>query len=97
MTLNMPWIFKEHADFEVIKSMDPALDKCVTRINVFRRHRQNIQVHSEITSKNKLVSSFPFQYIHPTDADKLIQAELVVVDEAAAIPIPIVKKLVSGI
>ena len=33
------------------------------------------------------------QYIHPTDAAKLCQAELVVMDEAAAIPLPLVKSL----
>jgi N-acetyltransferase 10 len=36
------------------------------------------------------------QYIHPTDAAKLGQAELVVIDEAAAIPLPLVKDLISG-
>ncbi|VBB26061.1 unnamed protein product [Acanthocheilonema viteae] len=36
------------------------------------------------------------QYIDPRDSVKLSQAELVVVDEAAAIPFPIVKKLISG-
>ncbi|CAI4230919.1 unnamed protein product [Auanema sp. JU1783] len=36
------------------------------------------------------------QYIHPTDAVKLGQAELLVVDEAAAIPLPLVKNLISG-
>ncbi|XP_030767418.1 RNA cytidine acetyltransferase isoform X1 [Sitophilus oryzae] len=33
------------------------------------------------------------QYIHPTDAHKLSQAELVVIDEAAAIPLPFVKAM----
>ncbi|VDO84507.1 unnamed protein product [Heligmosomoides polygyrus] len=36
------------------------------------------------------------QYIHPSDASKLGQAELVVVDEAAAIPLPLVKQLIFG-
>ncbi|VDO78905.1 unnamed protein product [Soboliphyme baturini] len=36
------------------------------------------------------------QYIHPMDADKLGQAELVVIDEAAAIPLPYVKKLLGS-
>uniref|UniRef100_A0A1I7Y929 RNA cytidine acetyltransferase n=1 Tax=Steinernema glaseri TaxID=37863 RepID=A0A1I7Y929_9BILA len=36
------------------------------------------------------------QYIHPSDAAKLGQAELVVIDEAAAIPLPLVKELISG-
>ncbi|XP_069755546.1 RNA cytidine acetyltransferase [Narcine bancroftii] len=35
------------------------------------------------------------QYIHPADAIKLGQAELVVIDEAAAIPLPLVKKLLG--
>lgn len=38
--------------------------------------------------------SFP-QYIHPADAVKLGQAELVVIDEAAAIPLPLVKNLLG--
>uniref|UniRef100_A0A0N4ZF12 RNA cytidine acetyltransferase n=1 Tax=Parastrongyloides trichosuri TaxID=131310 RepID=A0A0N4ZF12_PARTI len=36
------------------------------------------------------------QYIHPSDAVKLGQAELVVIDEAAAIPLPMVKTLIDG-
>ena len=35
------------------------------------------------------------QYIHPGDAQKLGQAELVVIDEAAAIPLPLVKNLLG--
>lgn len=35
------------------------------------------------------------QYIHPGDAQKLGQAELVVIDEAAAIPLPLVKALLG--
>ncbi|XP_067143398.1 RNA cytidine acetyltransferase [Centruroides vittatus] len=35
------------------------------------------------------------QYIHPTDAGKLGQAELLVIDEAAAIPLPLVKNLLG--
>ncbi|KJH47427.1 putative ATPase DUF699 [Dictyocaulus viviparus] len=34
------------------------------------------------------------QYIHPSDASKLGHAELVVVDEAAAIPLPLLKELI---
>ena len=33
------------------------------------------------------------QYIQPTEHEKLSQAELVAVDEAAAIPLPVLKKL----
>ncbi|XP_061576929.1 RNA cytidine acetyltransferase [Cololabis saira] len=35
------------------------------------------------------------QYIHPGDAVKLGQAELLLIDEAAAIPLPLVKKLLG--
>ena len=35
------------------------------------------------------------QYIHPSDAGKLGQAELLVIDEAAAIPLPLVKSLLG--
>ncbi|CAL8359457.1 unnamed protein product [Lota lota] len=35
------------------------------------------------------------QYIHPGDAVKLGQAELLVIDEAAAIPLPLVKQLLG--
>jgi tRNA(Met) C34 N-acetyltransferase TmcA len=39
--------------------------------------------------------TFVFQYIHPTDAHKLGQAELLVIDEAAAIPLPYVKSMLG--
>ncbi|KAJ8936776.1 hypothetical protein NQ318_008992 [Aromia moschata] len=35
------------------------------------------------------------QYIHPTDSHKLTQAELLVIDEAAAIPLPFVKSMLG--
>jgi len=35
------------------------------------------------------------QYIHPTDAHVLGQAELVIIDEAAAIPLPLVRSLMG--
>ena len=36
------------------------------------------------------------QYIQPSDSQKLEQAELVCIDEAAAIPLPLVKKLLGN-
>ena len=38
---------------------------------------------------------FVCQYIHPSDHQKLGQAELVCIDEAAAIPLPLVKQLLG--
>lgn len=40
-------------------------------------------------------SVLSLQYIHPADSVKLGQAELVVIDEAAAIPLPLVKNLLG--
>lgn len=39
--------------------------------------------------------SFFAQYIHPKDTHKLNQAELLVIDEAAAIPLPYVKAMLG--
>lgn len=36
-----------------------------------------------------------FQYIHPTDNHRLSQAELLVIDEAAAIPLPYIKSMLG--
>jgi tRNA(Met) C34 N-acetyltransferase TmcA len=48
-----------------------------------------------ISECNLQCSFFFFQYIHPTDAHKLGQAELLVIDEAAAIPLPYVKSMLG--
>jgi N-acetyltransferase 10 len=72
--------YLEHLDYEVLYESNPTnpeLGKCVTRVNVFRNHRQTIQ------------------YILPSDAVKLSQAELVAIDEAAAIPLALVKQLMG--
>jgi len=70
--------YQEHTDYEILRSTDPAMEKCVVRVNVFRGHRQTVQ------------------YIDPVDASKALgQAELVVVDEAAAIPLPIVRAMLG--
>jgi len=43
----------------------------------------------------RCIDVFVWQYIHPSDHQKLGQAELVCVDEAAAIPLPLVKHLLG--
>ncbi|KAK2565431.1 RNA cytidine acetyltransferase [Acropora cervicornis] len=60
--------YQEHLDYELVQSTNPEFNKAVVRVNVFREHRQTIQ---------------------------LGQAELVVIDEAAAIPLPLVKDLMG--
>ncbi|ODQ51068.1 DUF699-domain-containing protein [Saitoella complicata NRRL Y-17804] len=69
--------YDEHLDYDIIQSTNPAFNKAIVRVNIFRNHRQTIQ------------------YIDPKDAHVLGQAELVVIDEAAAIPLPVVRKLVG--
>ena len=51
-----------------------------------------LAVHHPVTV---CVCVYPLQYIHPSDSVKLGQAELVCVDEAAAIPLPLVKNLLG--
>eukprot|EP00729_Bicosta_minor_P007993 gene7993-4888_t len=70
--------YEEHRDYELVQSSNPAFNKAIVRVNVFREaHRQTIQ------------------YIQPQDAHKLGQAELVCIDEAAAIPMPLLQKLLG--
>ena len=69
--------YEEHLDYDIVQSTNPAFNKAVVRVNIFREHRQTIQ------------------YIQPQDAQVLGQAELVVIDEAAAIPLPYVKALMG--
>lgn len=69
--------YKEHIDFDVVKSSNPEFKKATVRINIYRQHRQTIQ------------------YIQPHEHEKLSQVELLVVDEAAAIPLPVVKSLLG--
>lgn len=71
--------FAEHTDYEVVASTNPAFNKAPVRIAVSRGHRQTVQ------------------YIRPEDASRaaLAQAELLVVDEAAAIPLPRVRAMLG--
>ncbi|CAN8254323.1 unnamed protein product [Cochlearia groenlandica] len=69
--------YKEHIDYDVVKSVNPDFKKAIVRINIFKQHRQTIQ------------------YIQPHEHEKLSQVELLVIDEAAAIPLPVVKSLLG--
>ncbi|KAK4790574.1 hypothetical protein SAY86_017878 [Trapa natans] len=69
--------YKEHIDYDVVKSSNPEFKKSTVRINIYKQHRQTIQ------------------YILPHESEKLSQVELLVVDEAAAIPLPVVKSLLG--
>ncbi|KAL9253303.1 RNA cytidine acetyltransferase 1-like protein [Drosera capensis] len=69
--------YKEHVDFDVVRSSNPEFKQAIVRFNVYMQHRQSIQ------------------YILPNEHEKLSQVELLVVDEAAAIPLPVVKSLLG--
>ena len=72
---------QEHLDFEIIRSSDSDHNKSIVKIKIFKDHRQSIQyIHPDDVRKNKLTTA---------------GAELVVIDEAAAIPLPIVKSLMG--
>ena len=69
--------FKEHLDYDLVESSNPAFGKAVVRVNVYRTHRQTVQ------------------YFQPQHHAKMSQAELLVIDEAAAIPLPMVKAMLG--
>jgi N-acetyltransferase 10 len=72
----------EHTDYDLVQSSDPAMQKALVRVNAYRSHRQTVQ------------------YVTPGDAARgaagpLAQAELLVIDEAAAIPLPMVRAMLG--
>ena len=69
--------YKEHLDYDIVESSNPAFGKAIVRINVHRAHRQTIQ------------------YILPQHAERASSAELLVIDEAAAIALPTVQALLG--
>ena len=79
----------------LIQSTNPKFNKAVVRVNIFHDHRQTIQYILIIIIITIIVIIITIQYIHPGDAAKLAQAELVVIDEAAAIPLSFVKTLLG--
>ena len=36
--------YQEHLDYEIIQSTNPEFNKAIVRVNVYREHRQTIQV-----------------------------------------------------
>lgn len=67
----------EHHDYSIIRSSEAEHDNAITRINIYRDHSQTIQYVDPIeASENKL---------------SIQMSNLFVIDEAAAIPLPIVR------
>jgi N-acetyltransferase 10 len=42
--LCLSFLFQEHLHYDVVKSADPELKKATIQINVYKQHRQTIQV-----------------------------------------------------
>lgn len=36
--------YEEHLDYDIVQSTNPAFNKAIVRVNIFRQHRQTIQV-----------------------------------------------------
>ncbi|KAH7837333.1 hypothetical protein Vadar_012678 [Vaccinium darrowii] len=70
--------YKEHFDYDLLRSRNPECRKAVRQINIYKQHKQTVQ------------------YIEPRDHLKLSpHVELLVIDEAAAIPLPLVRSLLG--
>ncbi|ETO27670.1 hypothetical protein RFI_09460 [Reticulomyxa filosa] len=91
---------KEHTDYELIQSTNPDFHRAIVRVNVFRKHRQTVQYIQPqvwdhfsifISESTQDISSIQLSF----DAVKLSQCELLVIDEAAAIPLYLVKELIG--
>ncbi|ESK96679.1 nucleolar atpase [Moniliophthora roreri MCA 2997] len=73
--------YTEHLDYDILQTTNPEWGKAIVRVNIFKEGPGGIGHRQTI------------QYIQPADAHVLGQAELVVIDEAAAIPLPLVREL----
>lgn len=47
--------YQEHLDYDIIQSTNPEFNKAVVRVNIFRDHRQTIQVNRYWIMKKKPV------------------------------------------
>ncbi|CAH8830455.1 unnamed protein product [Trichobilharzia szidati] len=74
--------YEEHQDYTVSRSLNPEYNQAIVRIDVYRQnHRQSLI------------------YLPPWELAALStvkQADLVCIDEAAAIPLPLVQSIING-
>lgn len=80
--------FKEHVDYEILQSTDASLQQQQQQ----HYYGGGIIVRIHVFRSHRQT----IQYIDPRDASQALhQAELLVIDEAAAIPLPIVKSMLG--
>jgi len=44
--------YQEHLDYDLIQSTNPEFNKAIVRVNIFRDHRQTIQVKTKAVPSN---------------------------------------------
>ncbi|KAJ3890720.1 GNAT acetyltransferase 2-domain-containing protein [Lentinula edodes] len=71
--------WEEHLDYDILQATHDLSSKPIVRVNIFRNPTHRQTI----------------QYIDPRDAHVLGQAELLIIDEAAAIPLPVVRNLLG--
>lgn len=80
--------YKEHSDYDIVVSnSQEKKNQNIIRINI---HRSSLSNSDGSSAMRQTIS-----YIKPTDYKLLDQCELLAIDEAAAIPLPIVRKLLG--
>ncbi|CAF3313909.1 unnamed protein product [Rotaria socialis] len=72
--------YQDHMDYDIQYSSNDHKEKNVVQLTI-HRPKQHRQV---------------IQYIQPNESTRLSQCELLIIDEAAAIPLPLVKQLLTG-
>lgn len=59
--------YEEHMDYDIVQSTNPDFNKAIVRVNIFRQHRQTIQVSNGLRVSQVLLSypphlTFPFSF-----------------------------------
>ena len=75
--------YDEKTDYEVLKHKTESGVDVPARVDVFQSNESGPTTRQVV------------QYVSPSDSHRLAHAELVIVDEAAALPLPVVEKLLG--
>jgi N-acetyltransferase 10 len=80
--------YKQHLDFTITYNTASGRDmtKCII----------GIELHSSTNNNNNHGHRQSIRYIPPTKPDQFVTCELLAIDEAAAIPLPVVQALMGG-
>lgn len=81
--------YREHLDYEIIQATAEEMRGCIVRVNIHKVASESAQDEIKRSHRQTIM------YVHPQDAALISQAELLVIDEAAAIPLPYVQSLTA--